>query len=58
MGRNHLKGREGDRINALLAAAGYNFHLLLRWFERLLRVLMLLLCTAIGPTQYAQISER
>ena len=25
MGRNHLKGREGDRINAVLAAAGYNF---------------------------------
>jgi IS5 family transposase len=25
MGRNHLKGREGDRINAVLAAVGYNF---------------------------------
>ena len=25
MRRNHLKGRDGDRINALLAAAGYNF---------------------------------
>jgi hypothetical protein len=25
MRRNHLKGREGDRINAVLAAAGYNF---------------------------------
>ena len=23
MGRNHLKGREGDRINAVRAAAGY-----------------------------------
>src|SRR5258707_4183855 len=31
MGRNYLKGR-GDRINAVLAAAGYNFSLLLRWF--------------------------
>jgi IS5 family transposase len=28
MGRNHLKGRHGDRINAVLAAAGYNFSLL------------------------------
>lgn len=23
LGRNHLKGREGDRINVILAAAGY-----------------------------------
>jgi IS5 family transposase len=43
MGRNHLKGREGDRNNAVLAAAGYNFSLLLRWFEELLRVLLLML---------------
>ncbi len=27
MGRNHLKGRDGDRSNAVLAAAGFNFHL-------------------------------
>jgi transposase, IS5 family len=25
MRRNHLKGRDRDRINAVLAAAGYNF---------------------------------
>ena len=31
MDRNYLKGRVGDRINAVLAAAGYNFGLLLRW---------------------------
>ena len=43
MRRNHLKGREGDRINAVLAAAGYNFSLLRRWFEELLRVLLLIL---------------
>src|SRR5712691_11064627 len=36
MGRNYLKGRDGDRINAVLAAAGYNFSLLLRWLARLL----------------------
>ena len=51
MDRNHLKGREGDRINAVLAAAGFNFHLLLRWFERLLRALMLMLCLATDTTQ-------
>lgn len=39
MGRNYLKGRDGDRANAALAAAGYNFSLLLRWFEVLLRAL-------------------
>jgi len=40
MGRNYLKGRIGDRINPILAAAGYNFALLLRWFEALLRALI------------------
>jgi hypothetical protein len=43
MGRNYLKGRGGDRINAVLAAAGYNFGLLLRWLARLLRALMRML---------------
>jgi IS5 family transposase len=33
MRRNHLKGREGDRINAVLAAAGYSFSLLPRWLR-------------------------
>ncbi len=32
MGRNYLHHRSGDRINAILAAIGFNFHLLLRWF--------------------------
>jgi transposase, IS5 family len=40
MGRNYLQGRSGDRINAVLAAAGYNFGLLLRWLAKLLRALM------------------
>jgi hypothetical protein len=39
IGRNYLKGRTGDRANAILAAAGYNFALLLRWLRRLLRAL-------------------
>lgn len=29
--RNYLTGQEGDRINALLSAAGYNLRKLLRW---------------------------
>lgn len=35
MDRNYLKGRAGD--NAILAVAGYNFGLLLRWPAELLR---------------------
>src|SRR6202035_3029645 len=46
MGRNYLKGRDGDRINAVLAAAGYNFGLLLRWMARLLRALVRMLLGA------------
>ncbi len=34
LGRNYLKGELGDKQNALLAAAGYNFRLLLKWFRR------------------------
>jgi IS5 family transposase len=40
MDRNYLKGRDGDRANAVLAAAGYNFSLLLRWLEALLRAIL------------------
>jgi IS5 family transposase len=49
MRRNHLKGREGDRINAVLAAAGYNFSLLLRWFRQFLRVILLICCQTLAP---------
>jgi transposase, IS5 family len=31
MNRNYLTGREGDQINAVLSAAGYNLRKLLRW---------------------------
>jgi IS5 family transposase len=53
MGRNYLKGRDGDRINAVLAAAGYNFELLLRWLERLLRALMRMLLATPMSAQNA-----
>ena len=43
MDRNYLKGRNGDRSNAVLAAAGYNFSLLLRWLRFLLRKILRLL---------------
>jgi transposase, IS5 family len=53
MGRNYPNWREGDRINAVLAAAGYNFGLLLRWLERLLRVLIRILLAAPALAQNA-----
>ena len=46
MSRNYLKGRDGDRSNAVLAAAGYNFSLLLRWLEMLLHALIQALLAA------------
>jgi len=51
--RNHLKGRDGDRINAVLAAAGYNFSLLRRWFTELLRVLLWILCRRLPQPHLA-----
>jgi IS5 family transposase len=53
MERNYLKGREGDCANAVLAAAGYNFSLLLRWFEALLRTLTQALLKANFAAQNA-----
>ena len=40
MGRNYLAGEHGDAINAILAAAGYNFSLLLNWFRQLLSLIL------------------
>ena len=43
MGRNHLAHASGDAINAVLAAAGYNFRQLLAWLKLfLLRILIAL----------------
>ena len=36
MDRNYLAGEQGDAVNAVLVAAGYNLSLLLRWFRQLL----------------------
>jgi IS5 family transposase len=53
MDRNYLKGRDGDRINAVLAAAGYNFSLLLRWLAALLHALITMLMPAARRPQIA-----
>ena len=44
MDRNYLKGRQGDCINAVLAAAGYNFKRIAKW----LRDLLLKILTAVA----------
>jgi IS5 family transposase len=57
MDRNYLKGREGDRANAVLAAAGYNFSLLVRWLAELLRALLLLIVGRVaGLPRYYSLS--
>jgi IS5 family transposase len=43
MGRNYLAHRAGDAANAVLAAAGYNFRLLIRWLKLLLSKILALL---------------
>ena len=49
MGRNYLAGKQGDAINAILAAVGYNFRLLLTWLRLLLRLLLVMLFGTIRP---------
>jgi transposase, IS5 family len=49
MGRNYLAGTQGDAINAVLAAAGYNFRLLLTWLRLMLRLILAMLLAAIKP---------
>src|SRR5271168_2428103 len=43
MDRNYLAGRAGDAINAVLAAAAYNFRRILAWFSLLLSIAWTLL---------------
>jgi IS5 family transposase len=38
--RNHLKGTDGDAINAILCAIGHNMRLLAAWLKRLWRALL------------------
>jgi transposase, IS5 family len=49
MERNYLAGTQGDAINAILAAAGHNFRLLLTWLRLLLRLMLAILFGAIRP---------
>ncbi len=48
MGRSYLAHRAGDANNAVLAAVGYNFRLLLNW----LRLLWLQIWIALWAPSY------
>ena len=59
MSRNYLAHEQGDAINAILAAVGYNFRLLLRWLSLFLRLLVAVIWDVISAPQSiaAQISR-
>ena len=47
LGRCYLKGTAGDAANAILAAVGHNFRLVLAWLRILLRLILAALRSAI-----------
>ena len=49
LGRNFLKGRHGDQINAVMRAVGYNFRLILKWLRLLWSKIIAAICDAINP---------
>ena len=49
MDRNYLAHSKGDAINAVLAAVGYNFRLLLNWLRMILRLILATLLDTIRP---------
>ena len=49
MSRNYFAHQQGDAINAILAAAGYNFRLLLNWLRLFLRFFLTMLFALPRP---------
>ena len=49
LSRNFLKGRDGDQINAVMSAVGYNLRLILKWLRKLLRQIIAAIWAAITP---------
>jgi len=47
--RNFLKGRDGDQINAIMSAVGYNLRLILKWVRKLLGKIITAIWTAMIP---------
>lgn len=53
LGRNYLKGTKGDKINATLAAAGFNLRQLLRFLTSLYTLILFLL-TSLSRKLFSQ----
>ncbi len=51
MGRNYLAHQSGDTINAVIAATGYNFRLLILW----LRLSLVQILAALAQTDQASL---
>ena len=49
LGRNFLKGRLGDQINAVMSAVGYNLRLILKWLRLLLHAIITAIRDASAP---------
>ncbi len=49
LGRNFLKGRLGDQINAVMSAVGYNLRLILKWLRELLCKIIAAILAAFAP---------
>jgi transposase, IS5 family len=49
LGRNFLKGRRGDLINAVMTAVGYNLRLILKWLRYLLCIIIATIWAAMTP---------
>ena len=49
--RNHLLGRDGDKINTVLCGLGQNIRLLLRWFSASLRLLLDIVKLSFWPSR-------
>lgn len=47
--RNFLHGRQGDHINAVMSAVGYNLCLILKWLRKLLRQIIAAIWAVVMP---------
>ena len=54
LGRNFLKGYQGDQANAVLTAVGYNFRLILAWIRLLLCLILASILNSLTPTRQLQ----
>ena len=60
--RNYLAGPEGDKINAIMAAVGFNLRQLLKWFKQHAEHFAALFCAlflrAIEAVQSTRIADQ